>query len=314
MIYYFAYGTDLNGRRMDVCCPDAKRIGIGCITDYRIDFTLGSKNKKGGIEDIKESKGDIVWGVIYNVSTSDIATLDHLHGYPDSYNRKRIHCRKFHFPQDFDRLSEDHTDIEQEAVYNNPLNYTDIDVIVYSATNKSSKTIRPSIYYLQTLQEAAEDNHFPMSYQRILNDFGTEIRKELNSKALDFILSVFEQVQREDFKEIVKDIDEFGGAQLVITGSKERKKQLNQRYPSDLVVLTNYWKELSWVVLQIYNDASTNWQFNNMNKYIYFKEFGEALLEYQKNHPNDPSHVGICQAGITRAYAMLTEGGELFVD
>lgn len=62
MIYYFAYGTDLNGRRMDVCCPDAKRIGIGCITDYRIDFTLGSKNKKGGIEDIKESKGDIVWG------------------------------------------------------------------------------------------------------------------------------------------------------------------------------------------------------------------------------------------------------------
>jgi hypothetical protein len=100
----------------------------------------------------------------------------------------------------------------------------------------------------------------------------------------------------------------------VITGSKERKKQLNLRYPSDLVVLTNYWKELSWVVLQIYNNASTNWQFNNMNKYIYFKEFGEALLEYQKNHPNDPSHVGICQAGITRAYTMLTEGGELFVD
>jgi hypothetical protein len=117
-----------------------------------------------------------------------------------------------------------------------------------------------------------------------------------------------------NFAKKIEKTQEFGGADLVITGSEERKKQLNENYPFDLVVLTPYWKELSWVVSHIYNSESTKWLFNSFNKYIYFKEFGEAAIEYQNNNPNDIDHIGICRAGIAKAFSLLTEGGILFVD
>ncbi len=100
---------------------------------------------------------------------------------------------------------------------------------------------------------------------------------------------------------------------LMAHGSKERKRRLNERYPDDVVVLTKYWEALSWIVLQFYENESTSWLFNYLNKRKYFQDFGKALLAYQKNHPNDTDHIGICQAGITQAYSILTEGGDLHV-
>ena len=314
MIYYFAYGSDMDANRMEKCCPDSKRINIGFIPDHRIDFTLMSKNKEGGIADVIESKGDVVWGVIYSVSMGDITMLDTYHKFGDIFMRRVIKCREFSYPIDFDKESDDNKEIDLDALLNDPLNYKDTDVVVYSVINKSPATIHPSIKYLHSLQESAEENLFPLKYQQILNDFGAELRKELNSKALDFFLSVVDQVRREDFTVKVIETYEFGGAGLVITGSEERKSQLNKRYPDDVVVLTKHWKELSWIVFQFYNNESTSWLFNHINKRIYFQTFGKALLDYQKNHLNDEDHVGICLAGVTQAYSLLTEGGELFVN
>ena len=313
MIYYFAYGADMNQDRMENICSDAKNKSIGFIPDHRIDFTLMSKNQEGGIADIIESKGDVVWGVIYSVSMADITMLDKYHEYGDRYIRKVIPCREFDLPEEFDIFSEENLDIDIEDLLKDPSFYKDIDVVVYSVINKSPKTIQPSIKYLQELQEPAEENNFPIAYQRILNDFGTELRKELNSKALDYFLSVAEQVKSEDFVAKVLETQEFGGAGLVITGSEERKRQLNENYPDDVVVLTKYRKELSWIVLEFYNHESTAWLFNHLNKRIYFPEFGKALLEYQRANPNDTNHIGICMAGVSYAYSLLTEGGELFV-
>jgi hypothetical protein len=290
-----------------------RKKNIGFIPDHRIDFTLMSKKNEGGIIDVIESPGDVVWGVIYSVTESDIRMLDDYHEYGERFIRKVIKCREFHFPEDFDIFSEENMDIDVEDLLNDPTNYTDTDVVVYTVINKSPHTIHPSIRYLHKIQEAAEENLFPMAYQHILNNFGAVVRQQLNSKALDFFLSIADQMQQDDFKEKVRDTDEFGGAGLVITGSEERKRQLNENYPDDVVVLTNYWKELSWIVLQFYENESTSWLFNYFNKRIYFQDFGKALLAYQKNHPNDIDHIGICQAGITQAYSILTEGGDLYV-
>jgi len=313
MIYYFAYGTDMDEERMKKCCPDSVNKNIGFIPDHRIDFTLMSKKNEGGIIDVIESPGDVVWGVIYSVTMSDIRMLDDYHEYGERFIRKVIKCREFHFPEDFDIFSEENMDIDVEDLLNDPTNYTDTDVVVYTVINKSPHTIHPSIRYLHKIQEAAEENLFPMAYQHILNNFGAVVRQQLNSKALDFFLSIADQMRQDDFKEKVRDTNEFGGEGLVITGSEERKRQLNENYPDDVVVLTNYWKELSWIVLQFYENESTSWLFNYFNKRIYFQDFGKALLAYQKNHPNDTDHIGICQAGITQAYSILTEGGDLFV-
>jgi hypothetical protein len=313
MIYYFAYGPDIDEERMKLSCSDSVKKNIGFIPDHRIDFTLMSKKNEGGIIDVIESPGDVVWGVIYSVTMSDISSLDHYHEYGDRFIRKLIKCREFHFPEKFDIFSEENMDGEVEDLYNDPANYTDTDVVVYTVINKSPNTINPSIRYLHQLQEAAEENLFPISYQHILNNFGAVVRKQLNSKALDFFLSIADQITHDDFKEKVKDTYEFAGAGLIITGSKERKRRLNERYPDDVVVLTKYWEALSWIVLQFYENESTSWLFNYLNKRKYFQDFGKALLAYQKNHPNDTDHIGICQAGITQAYSLLTEGGDLYV-
>ena len=123
-------------------------------------------------------------------------------------------------------------------------------------------------------------------------------------------------ITRDDFNKIIENTSEFciGGADLVITGSVDRKNQLNKNYELDLVVLTPYWKELSWIVSTIYKSEYTKWLFNVSNKYIYFKEFGESILEYQKINPNNEDHIGICKAGIAKAYYLLTEGGLLYVE
>ena len=95
-----------------------------------------------------------------------------------------------------------------------------------------------------------------MEYQEKLNEFGAGLRIQLNSKALDLFLEISDLIAMSNFNEKTKNTEAFGGAGLVITGSIERKNHLNENYPLDLVVLTPFWKELSWVVSHIYNSES----------------------------------------------------------
>lgn len=314
MALYFAYGSNMDQDQMKDRCPNSKEVGIGVISNYRIDFTRKSIKRNCGVADILDSKGDNTWGVIYDVSDEDFMSLDQFEGYPKYYTKKIIKCYQFVNPNPWGFISELPIQEYYEDLYKNPFNFKEIDVVVYEVINKSQTTIQPSIEYLHQIQSAAEENNFPMKYQEKLNDFGAELRIQLNSQALDLFLEISELIATPNFNEKIEDTQEFGGADLVITGSLERKQQLNENYPLDLVVLTPFWKELSWVVSQIYNSDSTNWLFNSFNKYIYFKEFGEAAIEYQSKNPNDIDHIGICRAGIAKAYSLLTEGGILFVE
>jgi hypothetical protein len=314
MVYYFAYGSNMDKDQMKDRCPDSKEVGIGIIPNYRIDFTRKSISRNCGVADIVKSEDGPVWGVIYEVSEEDFKKLDKHEGYPNCYTKNIIKCYQFVDPNPWGFISELSVQDYYEDLYENPFNFKEIDVIVYEVKNKSLTTIQPSIEYLHLLQSAAEENNFPMKYQEKLNEFGSELRKKMNSQALDLFLEISDEISKSNFAQNIASTQEFGGADLVITGSVERKKQLNENYPLDLVVLTPFWKELSWVVTNIFFSESTKWLFNSYNKYIYFKEFGEAAIEYQSKNPDDKDHVGICRAGITRAYSLLTEGGILFVD
>lgn len=315
MALYFAYGSNMDQDQMKDRCPNSNEVGTGLIPNYRIDFSRKSIRRNCGVADILESKGDNTWGVIYDVSDEDFMSLDQFEGYPKYYTKKLIKCYQFVDPNPFGSIP-DNMSIQEyyEELYVNPFNFKEIETFVYEVIEKSSSTIQPSIEYLHLLQGAAEEHFFPMEYQEILNAFGAELRNQLNSQALDLFLEISELIAMPNFAQKIESTQEFGGADLVITGSEDRKKQLNENYPLDLVVLTPYWKELSWLVSHIYNSESTKWLFNSYNKYIYFKEFGEAAIEYQNNNPNDTDHIGICRAGIANAYSLLTEGGILFVD
>jgi len=304
----------MDNHQIEERCPNVKHVGIGLILNYRIDFTRKSIKRNCGVADIVQCQGEIVWGIIYDITDEDFISLDKFEGYPKYYSKKIIKCYQFVEPPPSEVTHENSLEEYYEGFYKNPFNFKEIDAVVYEVIDKSTTTIQPSIEYLHLLQEAAEENLFPMYYQKKLNAFGAELRIQLNSKALDLFLEISDLIVMSNFNEKTKNSEEFGGAGLVITGSIERKNQLNENYPSDLVVFTPFWKELSWVVSHIYNSESTKWLFNSFNKYIYFKELGEAAIEYQNKNPNDKDHIGICKAGITKAYSLLTEGGILFVD
>ena len=80
MVLHFAYGSNLDSDQMKCRCPDYKFVGIAKKPDYRIAFTRCSKNRKGGVADIVESDGDVVWGALYELSKKDIECLDYYEG------------------------------------------------------------------------------------------------------------------------------------------------------------------------------------------------------------------------------------------
>ena len=311
MIYYFAYGSNMNKEQMTERCPESKELGEGFIKNYKIDFTKHSKKRKGGVADIVYSEGEMVCGVIYAISETDLAKLDGFEGYPTSYSRKSITCFLY---LDNDSLPPELIPQKSVKTLQGEIPLLEMEALVYEVVNKSPSTIYPHISYLKLMQDAAKEHQFPGSYQKKLRNIGTEIRNRLNAAALDFFLELYDFVNNQEaLAEACKDTGEFGGAGLVITGSTERKIQLKEQY-DDLVVQTPYWKELSWLVNNIYESEYVEWLMDHQSNYVFFDHFGRAAQEYQRMNPNEDNPAGICQASITGAYALLTQGGLLHVE
>uniref|UniRef100_A0A6Q2WQ19 Uncharacterized protein n=1 Tax=Esox lucius TaxID=8010 RepID=A0A6Q2WQ19_ESOLU len=81
---YFAYGSNLLRERLQVNNPSAVFVSTGSLKDWVITF--GSWNKElnnswhGGVATIEESKGDVVWGVVWRMDKDNLITLDRQEG------------------------------------------------------------------------------------------------------------------------------------------------------------------------------------------------------------------------------------------
>jgi len=51
---------------------------------------MARDNTSGGYANIVPSKGDVVWGVLYEVTDKAIEKLDRREGYPEHYGRKEL--------------------------------------------------------------------------------------------------------------------------------------------------------------------------------------------------------------------------------
>lgn len=67
---YFAYGSNLWRKQMEVRCPDHRVIGTGVLTGYRWIITMR------GYASVVRSAGDLVLGVVYAISEPDEERLD----------------------------------------------------------------------------------------------------------------------------------------------------------------------------------------------------------------------------------------------
>jgi gamma-glutamylcyclotransferase (GGCT)/AIG2-like uncharacterized protein YtfP len=306
MPYYFAYGSNMDYDQFKKRCPNSKYLGKGFLSDYKLAFTRYSRNWESAVADVLVSPGDIVWGLIYDMTEEDLTNLDKFEGHPTIYKRKQETVMLFKRPKDdykniFEEVDED---LKIDSL-SNLNNYKQVEVIIYEVVDKDLN-LTPKINYLSKLQDAAFENFFPKEYQEKLYIFGKEDYKKKFQLIIDTLLDYQQLIESGKIANYIEKQGEWGGANLVVTGEIERKEQLNRDYPHDLVVLTPHWRELSWLVNAIYWDKKIAWQVDYSNKHFVLEQFGIHALAYQKEKPNDDNHRGICMAVLYGAYKVFT--------
>lgn len=76
---YFGYGSNLWIDQMNRRCPESTLVGIGHLKDWK--WIINGR----GYANIVPSLGDIVYGLMYELSESDEASLDKSEGVPIAY-------------------------------------------------------------------------------------------------------------------------------------------------------------------------------------------------------------------------------------
>lgn len=81
----FAYGANTNIDSMAWRCPDSYSLGIAILPDYRFRFA--------GHADVVPHEGQLVEGVLWNITMEDLASLDSFEGYPSYYDRDVVRVK-----------------------------------------------------------------------------------------------------------------------------------------------------------------------------------------------------------------------------
>ena len=90
VMYYFAYGSNMDENQMSERCPFSVKKNIGSLTDYKLFFSHNSKKWAGGVLSVKPEAGRLVWGTVYEITSEDLKNLDYYEGYPRIYDRKLV--------------------------------------------------------------------------------------------------------------------------------------------------------------------------------------------------------------------------------
>ena len=142
---YFAYGSNLDLLQMKRRCPLSKLISKGSLSGHRLTFNKYSSGWSGGVADVIQDEGSEVWGLVFEISDSDLERLDRYEGY-----------------------HKDQTSLYErwKAVIDTPDGQV-CDVWVYTVVEKQ-KFVQPTLEYLQIIKDAAVRWNFPKVYQQTL--------------------------------------------------------------------------------------------------------------------------------------------------
>jgi len=91
---YFAYGSNLNPEQMRLRCPSHKVVGLGALRDHRLAFPLTSHDWGGGVASLVPAHGSSAWGVVYELSDDDLASLDRYEGYQGPGDQHNLYDRE----------------------------------------------------------------------------------------------------------------------------------------------------------------------------------------------------------------------------
>lgn len=88
-ILYFAYGSNMSRRRLRSRLPGARRLDSARLDGHALRFhKVGQRDGSGKCD--AAPTGDVtdrVWGVLYALSLTELARLDHIEGRGEGYER-----------------------------------------------------------------------------------------------------------------------------------------------------------------------------------------------------------------------------------
>ena len=153
---YFAYGSNLDLSQMKRRCPESRLISKGSLSGHSLTFNRFSNGWGGGVADVIQDQDSKVWGLVFEISDSDLERLDRYEGY-----------------------HKDQTSMYErwKAVIDTP-NGQISDVWVYTVVEKQ-KFVQPTLEYLQIIKDAAVRWIFPKDYQQTLELVAISIRTTL---------------------------------------------------------------------------------------------------------------------------------------
>jgi gamma-glutamylcyclotransferase (GGCT)/AIG2-like uncharacterized protein YtfP len=87
MVHYFTYGSNMDISQIKQRCPSAREVGIGKVKGYDIVFNRKGTYREGGVSSIEPRVGTEVFGVVYEISKTDLEELDRIED-PEAYHRR----------------------------------------------------------------------------------------------------------------------------------------------------------------------------------------------------------------------------------
>lgn len=145
---YFAYGSNMSTRRLRKRTPSAKPLGIGQILEHQLIFHKIGRDGSAKCDIHQTGRAsDMVWGVLFAISTDERHRLDRAEGLGYGYEYKTV------------RVKSNESVIEAGAYY-----ATHIDT-----------SLRPFDWYLNFVLQGAKEHGLPNSYLNSLKSWSMVI-------------------------------------------------------------------------------------------------------------------------------------------
>lgn len=140
MIYYFAYGSNMNHGQMKKRCGERgfKFIARAYLKGYRFIYDGYSEYRKGAVANIVKSRKGVVWGALYTIDEPCLKKLDAYENYPYTYDRREVEV----FTEDGKKF------------------------VAWVYLREPRKPGTPSHKYRKTILEGARDCNLPEEYVR----------------------------------------------------------------------------------------------------------------------------------------------------
>jgi gamma-glutamylcyclotransferase (GGCT)/AIG2-like uncharacterized protein YtfP len=90
MELYFAYGSNMDARRMTERVPGSRVFAAGRLDGFRLAFSVYSTEWEGGAANLELDPDSHVWGVLWGVPEGQTGGLDAFQGHPTFFRKEDV--------------------------------------------------------------------------------------------------------------------------------------------------------------------------------------------------------------------------------